>query len=267
LAKATNSCGCVRIDWSLEAHGAQRNRIQRDAEYRGLGVMVKEGYYFGLPLLVLAGAAYLLQWPALAVVLVCLALFVFSFFRDPNRTIPQEVGAVVSPADGRVVVVTDEENAGRPGKRISIFLAVWNVHLNRAPAEGVIADLQYKPGRFLAAMKAEASLQNEQNIFALKTDAGEMVFKQIAGLIARRVVSWKNPGDRVARGERIGLVRFGSRADVWLPAEAEILVKVGENVKGGSSVLAKWLPKRVAGSESSAAVTAGSKLVEAGKAN
>jgi len=229
--------------------------------------MVKEGYYFGLPLLVLAGAAYLLEWPVVAVVLACLALFVFSFFRDPHRVIPQEAGAIVSPADGRVVVVTDEENAGRAGKRISIFLAVWNVHVNRAPAEGVITDFQYKPGRFLAAMKAEASLQNEQNIFTLKTDAGEMVFKQIAGLIARRVVSWKNPGDRVARGERIGLVRFGSRADVWLPADAEILVKIGENVKGGSSVLAKWLPKQIAQTETHAAVTTGAKLVEAGKAN
>ena len=229
--------------------------------------MVKEGYYFGLPLLLLAGAAYLLQWPTTAVVLVCLALFVFSFFRDPHRAIPQEAGAVVSPADGRVVVVTDEESAGRPGKRISIFLAVWNVHVNRAPAEGVITDFQYKPGRFLAAMKAEASLQNEQNIFTLKTDAGEMVFKQIAGLIARRVVSWKNPGDRVARGERIGLVRFGSRADVWLPADAEILVKVGENVKGGLSVLAKWLPKQAAQTDSRASVATDTKLMEAGRAN
>ena len=207
------------------------------------GRMVKEGYYFGLPLLVLGAAAYFADWQAAAIVLVLLALFVFSFFRDPDRVIPKEAGAIVSPADGRVVVVTDEENAGRPGKRVSIFLAVWNVHVNRSPADGVINSLDYKPGKFLAAMREQASLENEQNVFTLSTDAGELVFKQIAGLIARRVVSWKKAGERVARGERIGLVRFGSRADVWLPREAEILVKVGDQVKGGSSVLANWMPR------------------------
>ncbi|HEY6387563.1 MAG TPA: phosphatidylserine decarboxylase family protein [Candidatus Acidoferrum sp.] len=202
--------------------------------------MVKEGYYFGLPLLALGGASYLAQWTVAAIVLVCLAIFVFSFFRDPERVIPAEPGAIVSPGDGRVVVVTDEEDAGRPGKRISIFLAVWNVHVNRAPAAGVITKMDYRPGKFLAAMRERASLENEQNVFTLSTDAGEMVFKQIAGLIARRVVSWKKEGERVARGERIGLVRFGSRVDVWLPKDAEIVVRVGENVKGGSSVLARW---------------------------
>jgi phosphatidylserine decarboxylase len=205
--------------------------------------MVKEGYYFGLPLLLLGAAAYFAHWIIVAIVLVCLALFVFSFFRDPERAIPSEPGAIVSPGDGRVVVVTDEDYAGLPGKRISIFLAVWNVHVNRAPAAGVITKLEYRPGKFLAAMRERASMENEQNVFTLSTDAGEMVFKQIAGLIARRVVSWKNPGERVARGERIGLVRFGSRVDVWVPRDAEIFVRVGESVKGGSSVLAHWLPK------------------------
>jgi len=120
--------------------------------------MVKEGYYFGLPLLVLGGAAYLSQWTIAAMVLVCLAIFVFSFFRDPERVIPAEPGAIVSPGDGRVVVVTDEEDAGRPGKRISIFLAVWNVHVNRAPAAGVIIKMEYRPGKFLAAMRERASM-------------------------------------------------------------------------------------------------------------
>ena len=202
--------------------------------------MVKEGYYFGLPPLVLGGVAFLVHWTVIAVLLVCLALFVFSFFRDPDRVIPSEAGAVVSPADGRVVVVTDEENTGQPGKRISVFLAIWNVHVNRSPAAGTITKMEYRPGKFLAAMRERASFENEQNVFTLATETGEMVFKQIAGLIARRVVSWKKPGDHVARGERIGLVRFGSRVDVWVPREAEILVKLGENVKGGSSVLARW---------------------------
>jgi phosphatidylserine decarboxylase len=204
--------------------------------------MVKEGYYFGLPLLVLGAVAYLAEWTVAAIILACLALFVFSFFRDPERVIPKEAGAIVAPADGRVLVVTNEENNGRPGTRISIFLAIWNVHVNRAPAEGVITSLEYKPGKFLAAMQEQASSENEQNIFTLSTDAGEMVFKQIAGLIARRVVSWKKAGERVARGERIGLVRFGSRADIWMPRDAEIAVKPGDHVKGGSSVLARWLP-------------------------
>jgi len=205
--------------------------------------MVKEGYFFGLPLLALGGLGFLLHWYFTAAVLVFLALFVFSFFRDPDRVIPAEPEAIVSPADGRVVVVTDEENAGRPGQRVSIFLAIWNVHVNRAPASGTIAKMDYRPGKFLAAMRERASFENEQNVFTLATESGEMVFKQIAGLIARRVVSWKKAGEQVMRGERIGLVRFGSRVDVWLPKGAEILVRVGENVKGGASVIARWPAK------------------------
>jgi phosphatidylserine decarboxylase len=202
--------------------------------------MVKEGYYFGLPPLALGGAAFLAHWIVAGVVLVCLAAFVFYFFRDPERVIPAESGAVVSPADGRVVVVTDEDHAGVPGKRISIFLAIWNVHVNRSPAAGTIVKMDYRPGKFLAAMRPRASLENEQNVISLSTASGEMVFKQIAGLIARRVVCWKKAGDTVQRGERIGLVRFGSRVDLWVPRDAQILVALGDNVKGGSSVLARW---------------------------
>ena len=236
----------------MRARGREAER--EDAEVYPIS-MVKEGYYFGVPLLVLGGIFFLLHWNATAVVLVLLALFVFSFFRDPERVIPAEPGAVVSPGDGRVVVVTDEEYAERPGNRISIFLAVWNVHVNRSPAEGTISKMDYRPGKFLAAMRERASVENEQNVFTLSTEAGEMVFKQIAGLIARRVVSWKKAGDKVLRGERIGLVRFGSRVDVWLPRDAEILVKLGQNVKGGSSVLARWTGKPATGkgAESSSA--------------
>ena len=202
--------------------------------------MVKEGYYFGLPPLVLSGVAFLAHWLVAGIILLCLAAFVFYFFRDPERVIPADPGAVVSPGDGRVVVITDEEHAGRAGKRISIFLAVWNVHVNRSPAAGTILKMDYRPGKFLAAMMARASTENEQNVISLSTASGEMVFKQIAGLIARRVVCWKKAGDVVQRGERIGLVRFGSRVDLWVPREAEILVALGDNVKGGSSVLARW---------------------------
>ncbi len=210
--------------------------------YRQLS-MVKEGYYFGLPPLALGAAALFLRWTFAGVILLCLAAFIFYFFRDPERAIPADPGAIVSPADGRVVVVTDEENDGRPGKRISVFLAIWNVHVNRSPAAGIITKMNYCPGKFSAAMRGCASTDNEQNVITLATDAGEITFKQIAGLIARRVVCWKKPGDRVARGERIGLVRFGSRADLWLPRDSELLVKVGDHVAGGSSVVAYWPPR------------------------
>jgi phosphatidylserine decarboxylase len=204
--------------------------------------MVKEGYWFGLPPLVAGGVSLAFRTPlglTIGVVLIFLALFVFYFFRNPDRKISMEPGVVVSPADGRVVVVRDEANAGRPGKRISIFLAIWNVHVNRSPAAGTIAKLEYKPGKFLAAWAEKVSLENEQNVFTLSSEYGEIVFKQIAGWVARRVVSWKKAGDSVGRGELVGLVRFGSRVDLWLPEGVEIAVKVGDNVKGGSSVIAR----------------------------
>ena len=202
--------------------------------------MVKEGYYFGGPPLLFGGIAVVFHWWVLGGTLLALALFCFSFFRDPERVISADPGVIVSPADGRVVVLTEEENAGRPGTRISIFLAIWNVHVNRSPAAGIITKLDYLPGKFLAAWDPRASTQNEQNIFTLATAQGAIEFKQIAGLIARRVVSWKKAHESVGKGERIGLVRFGSRVDLWVPQGSEVLVKVGDNVAGGSSVLARW---------------------------
>jgi phosphatidylserine decarboxylase len=202
--------------------------------------MVKEGYYFGVPPLFIGALAMLFHLWMVAGILIALGLFCFSFFRDPDRVIPEDSSAIVSPADGRVMVITEEENAGRAGTRISIFLAIWNVHVNRSPAAGVITRLDYRPGRFLAAWDAKASMQNEQNVFTLSTPTGILEFKQIAGLVARRVVSWKKPQDVVARGERIGLVRFGSRVDLWVPQGSKLLVKVGDMVHGGSSTLARW---------------------------
>jgi len=219
--------------------------------------MVKEGYWFGLPLLLLGLAGLLVRTPltlAAGIVLIGLGLFVFYFFRDPERIVPMDAGLVVSPADGRVVVVKDEENGGRAGKRISIFLAIWNVHVNRSPAAGTITRLDYKPGKFLAAWEETASFENEQNVFALASEHGPIMFKQIAGWVARRVVAWKTAGDTVARGERIGLVRFGSRVDLWLPENAELAVKVGDNVRGGLSVLARILegvPSKIVAPEKS----------------
>jgi phosphatidylserine decarboxylase len=128
----------------------------------------------------------------------------------------------------------------RPGKRICIFLSVWDVHVNRAPVEGVIRKVQYRPGRFYAALRSRASTENEQNVIHISSPRGEMVFKQIAGWIARRVLCWKSAGEPVALGERVGMIRFGSRVDVWLPREAEIVVRKGQHVAGGSDILARW---------------------------
>lgn len=202
--------------------------------------MVREAYRFALPPLVLGLVLFSLNWRWVALVFILLGFFVLYFFRDPNRVIPSDPDAVVSPADGHVVEVVDEDWDGRPGRRISIFLSVMDVHVNRAPVAGCVRRVEYRPGRFHAAWAAKASTDNEQNVFSIETRAGVIFFKQIAGLIARRVVAWKKEGDVVARGERVGMIRFGSRVDVWLPADSKILVSRGQKVAGGSSVLAKW---------------------------
>jgi phosphatidylserine decarboxylase len=202
--------------------------------------VVTDGYKFASAPIVLAFVAWFVGQHVLAVIFLLLGAFILWFFRDPQREIPADPNTIVSPADGQVLEVISEPLDGRTGSRISIFLAIWNVHVNRSPMEGKLARVDYRPGRFHMAMKAAASTENEQNVIRLSTPRGEIVFKQIAGLIARRVILWKKVGDTVARGERVGLVRFGSRVDVWLPAEVEIVVKRGDHVAGGSSILARW---------------------------
>lgn len=202
--------------------------------------MVKDGLKFALPPIVLGVMALVLGWKSVAAILIFLGAFVLYFFRDPERAIPADPGLVVSPADGRVVEILAEQFDGKPGRRISIFLSVWDVHVNRAPVDGRIEKIEYHPGYFYAALRSRASVDNEQNVIRISTPRGEMAFKQIAGWIARRVLCWKEEGDRVARGERVGIIRFGSRVDVWLPPEAEVLVERGQHVAGGASVLARW---------------------------
>jgi phosphatidylserine decarboxylase len=202
--------------------------------------VVADGYKFAAAPVILGAVAWYFGQHIIAIILFLLAAFILWFFRDPNREIPTDPATIVSPADGQVLVVADENFGERPGHRISIFLAIWNVHVNRSPMAGKLAKVDYRPGKFHMAMKPAASVENEQNVIHLDTPKGEIVFKQIAGLIARRVILWKKVGDEVARGERVGLVRFGSRVDLWLPFEAEILVKRGDHVAGGSSILAKW---------------------------
>lgn len=202
--------------------------------------MVKDGYKFVFPLLFVGIAVAALGWRVTGAVLLLLCAGVAFFFRDPERLPPTEPGVVVSPADGRVTGISEETLDGRPGRRISIFLSIWDVHVNRSPMTGRVAEVQYRRGRFYNAMRSRASVDNEQNVIHLQTDRGEMVFKQIAGAIARRVVCWKRPGETVKLGERIGLIRFGSRMDVWLPQDAEIVARPGQHVAGGVSVLALW---------------------------
>lgn len=202
--------------------------------------MVKDAYRFAIPLLAIGALCLVFGWKWPGGILVFLGLFVFYFFRDPTRTIPTEPSNVVSPADGHVVEIVDEALDARAGRRISIFLSIWDVHVQRAPVAGRVGNVVYQPGKFYGAYRSAASQKNEQNIIYIDTPQGTVVFKQIAGAIARRVICWKKRGDIVALGERVGIIRFGSRVDIWLPAETEILVRRGQKVSGGSSVLAKW---------------------------
>jgi phosphatidylserine decarboxylase len=200
--------------------------------------MVADGYYYAVPL-VLAGL--LLGWlaaPLWAAPALLLAVFFLWFFRDPERVVPAVEGAVVSPADGKVTDVFRVSIDGSERTRISIFLSVFDVHVNRSPISGVIRDVRYQKGKFINALSAHSAEENEQNVVTVAGEGQAVVFKQIAGLLARRIVFNKRVGDAVARGERVGLIKFGSRVDVFLEPSAEIKVKVGDHVKGAASVLA-----------------------------
>ncbi len=201
--------------------------------------MVRDGYIYGLSLLAVAIA---LAWAtgnwAWSIVPVLLAAFFLWFFRDPERTIPLEPGLIVSPGDGRVTETAAISTPEGPRQRISIFLSVFNVHVNRSPIAGVLAGVRYRKGQYLNAMNPASADRNEQSIITVRGEDFEVTFKQIAGLLARRVVFNLREGDTVERGQRVGLIKFGSRVDVLLPAGAELRVKVGQRVKGGSSVLA-----------------------------
>jgi phosphatidylserine decarboxylase len=200
--------------------------------------MVRDAYYYALPLLFAAGLIGWLAGPLWAVPGLLLAAFFLWFFRDPERLIPAEAGALVSPADGKVTDVSPVISNGAPHLRISIFLNVFDVHVNRSPVAGIIREVRYQKGKFVNAMNAASAEQNEQNVVTVEGDGQTVVFKQIAGLLARRIVFNKKIGDHVERGERVGLIKFGSRVDVVLDASAALEVRVGDRVKGGSSILA-----------------------------
>lgn len=182
---------------------------------------------------------WVLKMPAVLIAVpIILALFFLWFFRDPNRTVPQGPGQIVSPADGIVTQAEWLETTSGNRLRLSIFLNVFDVHVNRAPVGGVVTGVEFRSGQFLNAMKPESVLHNEQTLIVIDAGGYEVSFKQIAGLLARRIVCNVKAGDRVERGQRIGLIKFGSRVDVLLPAEAELKVKTGTRVRGGASVLA-----------------------------
>lgn len=200
--------------------------------------MVRDGYFYALGLVV---AGILVGWfaaPAWAVVPALLALFFLWFFRDPERAIPDAAGAVVSPADGKVTDVSWVTVGSEKQLRISIFLSVFDVHVNRSPIAGVVRDIRYQHGKFLNAMNQASAEENEQNIVRVEGDGQAVVFKQIAGLLARRIVFHPKIGDRLERGQRVGLIKFGSRTDVVLNSVASVQVKIGDRVRGGASVLA-----------------------------
>jgi phosphatidylserine decarboxylase len=200
--------------------------------------MVRDGYYYALGSLAAAGLLAWLAAPPWAIIPLAFGAFCAWFFRDPDRQVPAEVGAIVSPGDGRVTDIMAIEVEGRGRTRISIFLSVFDVHVNRSPIGGVVRDVEYRKGQFKNAMGAASADGNEQNIVTVDDGAQAVVFKQIAGLIARRIIFTKRVGDTVARGERIGLIKFGSRCDVIFDAAAAVQVKVGQHVAGGSSILA-----------------------------
>jgi len=202
-----------------------------------------EGWLFIIPVVILAAVALLLQWYAAAIVLSAAAAFLLNFFRDPVRAGSTEHIDVLSPADGTVVQIKDiPDGEVWPGltKQISIFMSVFDVHVNRSPISGRIVHYRYNPGKKIAAMSHKSSLENEQNFIVVEDERGDRIaFKQIAGLLARRIVFDKKEGDPVERGERVGMIKFGSRVDIFLPAAAIVKVNVRDKVKVALSVIAE----------------------------
>ncbi len=204
-------------------------------------IIVPEGLPFIIPLAVLTILLACFGFPKTAGIALLLTIFVLCFFRNPSRLVPEGKGLVVAPADGKVIIIEDvqlKELVQGSFKKISIFMNVFNVHVNRIPYSGTVKALRYKEGKFISANLDKASSLNEQNAIVIVTEQGkEIVTVQIAGLIARRIVCWIREGMQVEKGDRFGLIRFGSRLDVYLPAEARVSVKLGDKVRAGETPL------------------------------
>ncbi len=211
---------------------------------KATGLIAAPGYSFLAASALLLFLGWLLSWGWLSFAgLLGLAFFGY-FFRDPERPIPQEPGLVVSPADGKVVIVDEVQEdkfLGVKASRVAIFMNVFDVHVNRVPVAGAVAAMRHCPGKYKAAFRSDADCVNEQQATLLTADRGAQVLAvQIAGLLARRIISYVSLGQHLARGERLGMICFGSRVDLYLPPEAEVLVKVGDRVKAGSSIIGRW---------------------------
>jgi len=203
--------------------------------------VASEGWPFIIPLAIVTTLLFAFGWKNTAIISLALTLFVLFFFRDPERIVPGGKEVVVSPADGRVIVIKEifeptylKQNV----KQISIFLSVFNVHVNRSPIGGTVESVKYNPGKFHVASVDKASLDNEQTAMVIADGSNKILVKQIAGLIARRIVCYAKPGDRIKTGERYGLIRFGSRVDIFLPKDADLKVKIGDSIKGARDIIA-----------------------------
>jgi phosphatidylserine decarboxylase len=219
--------------------------------------MVRDGYLYALGLGAVAVLVWFLTHSLILLALpIVLAAFFLWFFRDPERVIPAGAGQIVSPGDGLVTDAEWIETTSGSRLRLSIFLNVFDVHVNRSPVAGTVKLVEFRKGQFLNAMKAESVLNNEQTMIVVDTGSYEVSFKQIAGLLARRIVCNVKAGDHLERGQRVGLIKFGSRVDVLLPAEATLKVKTGMRVRGGSTVLAEMAEPAGRSSVAVAAVVA-----------
>jgi phosphatidylserine decarboxylase len=200
--------------------------------------MVRDGLYYGVSLLVVAVIVYLgTHWISLTAIPFLLAVFFLIFFRDPEREIPAGPGLIVSPGDGKVEEAEWIETTAGARFRVSIFLSVFDVHVNRVPISGKVTLMEYREGQFLNAMSPESAILNEQTLIVIEDGANSVSFKQIAGLLARRIICDLKTGDVVQRGQRMGMIKFGSRVDVLMPADVELRVKPGDRVQGGKSIL------------------------------
>jgi len=198
-------------------------------------MIVRDAFRFLIPLFILAAASFLLAWVSFGVFLLLLIAYVAFFFRNPPRTIPGDPSIIVSPADGKVVKI---DRVGGVTK-LSIFLSLFDVHVNRSPIAGRIEAVDYRKGTFKAAYNNAASVENERNVIMVRNGKINIVFTQIAGVVARRIVFWKRVGDIVEKGELVGLIRFGSRVDILFPAGTEVTVAVGDRVRGGASPIGR----------------------------
>jgi phosphatidylserine decarboxylase len=200
--------------------------------------MAKEALPFIVPLALSAFIFFLFGVEFGGYISLGLSLFVAYFFRDPERMVSPDSTAIVSPADGKVVSVWAEKDGMT---RISIFLSLFNVHINRSPIAGKVEMVNYRPGKFKVALDEKASLENEQNVLVIGNGSHQIKFSQIAGILARRIVCWKKEGDWVEKGERIGLIKFGSRVDIFLPRDIALVVSLGDKVKGGSTIIGRFV--------------------------